>query len=331
MRFRPPSVRARLTLWHAGVLTLIVCVFSAAILLFVEARLYAGLDAQLSREVATIGKIYRDEPDELRDLAPDWGITLFQVDDGGVPRQSEAWEREGLSRALQTGGSTSPLSWTGPDGRRYRVHSVSESSYRVTAAVDETSLQDTLWTLAVILAMGIPFAAGLAIAGGYFLAGRVLSPVGAMAQQAREITAESLAKRLRFFSIGTNDLIQYSLAVDRMNEKIAHLYEPTHPAIIRLIKATVDAARKNKISVSVCGEMAGEPIMAPLLIGLGVDELSAAPPLVPQVKYMVRRLKLAESQALAEFALNSESGSEILAKCQELAWQSAPSLFESKT
>jgi heavy metal sensor kinase len=196
MRFRPPSVRARLTLWHAGVLTLIVCVFSVAILLFVEARLYAGLDAQLSREVATIGKIYREEPDELRDLAPDWGITLFQVDDGGVPRQSEAWEREGLSRALQASDSTSPRSWTAPDGRRYRIHSVSESSYRVAAAVDETSLRDTLWTLALILAMGIPFAAGLAIAGGYFLAGRVLSPVGAMAQKAREITAESLAKRL---------------------------------------------------------------------------------------------------------------------------------------
>ena len=75
----------------------------------------------------------------------------------------------------------------------------------------------------------------------------------------------------------------------------------------------------------------GEAIMVPLLIGLGVDELSAAPPLVPQIKYMVRRLKLPEAQALAEFALNSESGSEILAKCQELAWQSAPSLFENKS
>lgn len=144
------------------------------------------------------------------------------------------------------------------------------------------------------------------------------------------LIADAMGKRVKFFSIGTNDLIQYSLAVDRMNEKIAHLYEPTHPAIIRLIKTTVDAARKNKISVSVCGEMAGEPIMVPLLIGLGVDELSAAPPLVPQIKYMVRRLKFPEAQALAEFALNSESGSEILAKCQELAWQSAPSLFESK-
>ena len=236
MRFRPPSVRARLTLWHAGVLTLIVCVFSAAILLFVEARLYAGLDAQLSREVATIGKIYRDEPDELRDLAPDWGITLFQVDDGGVPRQSEAWEREGLSRALQTGGSTSPLSWTGLDGRRYRVHSVSESSYRVTAAVDETSLQDTLWTLAVILAMGIPFAAGLAIAGGYFLAGRVLSPVGAMAQNAREITAESLAKRLPV----ENAQDEFGQLATVFNDTLSRLQD----AFERLRRFTADASHE---------------------------------------------------------------------------------------
>jgi len=102
MRFRPPSVRARLTLWHAGVLTLIVCIFSAGILLFVKARLYAGLDAQLDREITTIGKIYREEPEELKDLASHWGITLFQVDKtGGIRQQTEAWEREGLSRALQ--------------------------------------------------------------------------------------------------------------------------------------------------------------------------------------------------------------------------------------
>src|SRR3989442_3976152 len=197
MRLRPPSVRARLTLWHAGVLTLIVCIFSVGILLFVEARLYAGLDAQLGREITTIGRVYREEPDELKDLAAHWGITLFQVDEGGsIRHRTEAWEREGMSRALQTGDSASPLSWRAPNGRRYRVQRVSESPYRVAAAIEETSLRDTLWTLAVILAMGIPFAVGLALAGCYFVAGRVLSPVGAMAQKAREITAESLAKRL---------------------------------------------------------------------------------------------------------------------------------------
>ncbi|HEX9248286.1 MAG TPA: ATP-binding protein, partial [Gemmatimonadaceae bacterium] len=237
MRFRPPSVRARLTFWHAGVLTLIVCMFSAGILLFVEARLYAGLDAQLGQEIATIGKVYREEPEELKDLASHWGITLFQVNEGGgIRRQTEAWEREGLSRALQTGDSASPLSWTAPDGRRYRVRSVSESSYRVAAAVDETSLRDTLWTLAVILAMGIPFAAGLAIAGGFFLAGRVLSPVGAMAQEAREITAESLAKRLPV----DNARDEFGQLATVFNETLSRLQD----AFERLRRFTADASHE---------------------------------------------------------------------------------------
>ena len=155
--------------------------------------------------------------------------------------------------------------------------------------------------------------------------------IGAMIETpSAVVVADSLAKRLRFFSIGTNDLIQYSLAVDRMNEKIAHLYEPTHPAIVRLLKATVDAAHRHKVWVSVCGEMASDPVFAPLLIGLGVDELSAAPPLVAPVKFLIRRLKLSEARALAEFALESESAAEILARCQDLARQAAPSLFESK-
>jgi phosphotransferase system enzyme I (PtsI) len=153
--------------------------------------------------------------------------------------------------------------------------------------------------------------------------------IGAMIEiPSAVLVADALAKRVKFFSIGTNDLIQYTLAVDRMNEKIAHLYEPTHPAIVHLIKATVEAGRKHNIRVSVCGEMAGDPVLAPLLLGLGVDELSAAPPLVPTVKFMVRRLKTPETQALAEFALNSESGIDILSRCQELARASAPSLFE---
>ena len=154
--------------------------------------------------------------------------------------------------------------------------------------------------------------------------------VGAMIETpSAAMVADSLAKRVKFFSIGTNDLIQYSLAVDRMNEKIAHLYEPTHPAIVRLIKAIVDAAHQQKVPVAVCGEMAGDPVLAPLLLGLGVDELSAAPSLVPSLKFLIRRLKLSEASELATFALACENASEILARCQELTCAIAPALFES--
>jgi len=155
--------------------------------------------------------------------------------------------------------------------------------------------------------------------------------IGAMIEiPSAVMVADALARRLKFFSIGTNDLIQYTLAVDRMNEKVAHLYEPTHPAILRLIKATVDAAHKNNIWVGVCGEMAGDPALTPLLLGLGVDELSATPSLVPPVKYLIRRLKINEARELAEFALNSESSSEILTHSLNLARKATPSLFENK-
>ena len=96
--------------------------------------------------------------------------------------------------------------------------------------------------------------------------------------------SDKLAKRVHFFSIGTNDLIQYALAVDRLNEKIAHLYEPTHPGILRLIKTTVDAGKENGIWTGVCGEMASDLSMVPLLIGLGVEELSVASSMVPREK-----------------------------------------------
>jgi phosphoenolpyruvate-protein phosphotransferase (PTS system enzyme I) len=156
--------------------------------------------------------------------------------------------------------------------------------------------------------------------------------IGAMIEiPSAALIADALAERVKFFSIGSNDLIQYTLAADRTNEKVSHLYEPTHPAILRLIKMTVDAAHKHGIWAGVCGEIAGDPYLTPLLLGLGVDELSCAPPVVAQVKYIIRRLKLTEAQALAEFALQCESPSEIFARCQKLAYETAPSLFENKT
>jgi phosphotransferase system enzyme I (PtsI) len=144
------------------------------------------------------------------------------------------------------------------------------------------------------------------------------------------LIADALAKKVKFFSIGSNDLIQYTLAADRTNEKVSHLYEPTHPAILRLIKMTVDAAHANGIWAGVCGEVAGDPVLTPLLLGLGVDELSAAPGVLDQVKYIIRRVKLDEARQLAEFALASESPTEIFARCVEFARQTAPSLFESR-
>ena len=154
---------------------------------------------------------------------------------------------------------------------------------------------------------------------------------GAMIEiPAAVLISGALAKRVRFFSIGTNDLIQYSLAVDRLNPKIAHLYEPTHPGVLRLIKTTADAAHAAGIWVGVCGEMAGDPVMIPLLLGLGVDELSAAPATVPAMKFMIRRVKLSEARDLAEFALHCESGAEILSRAQALARAIAPSLFEDQ-
>jgi phosphotransferase system enzyme I (PtsI) len=144
--------------------------------------------------------------------------------------------------------------------------------------------------------------------------------VGAMIEiPSAAISANVLAREVDFFSIGTNDLIQYALAVDRVNEKIAHLYEPTHPAILRLLKMIADAAHTNKIWVGVCGEMAGDVALTPLLLGLGVDELSASAILVPRVKRAVQSLAFPECQELVEEALKLDTGSEILARCLELA------------
>ncbi len=140
--------------------------------------------------------------------------------------------------------------------------------------------------------------------------------------------ADSLAKRVQFFSIGTNDLIQYTLAVDRLNEKIAHLYEPTHPGILRLIKATVDAGQAHGIWTGVCGEMASDLAVVPLLLGLGVAELSVTPSMVPRVKMLIRSIEMALAQELAAFALDSDSPKEILTRAEALAKSAVPDFFE---
>jgi len=144
--------------------------------------------------------------------------------------------------------------------------------------------------------------------------------VGAMIEiPSAAISANVLAREVDFFSIGTNDLIQYALAVDRVNEKIAYLYEPTHPAVVRLLKMIADAAHANNIWVGVCGEMAGDIALTPLLLGLGMDELSTSAMLVPRVKRAVQSLAIPECRELVEETLKLDTPSEILARCLELA------------
>jgi len=146
--------------------------------------------------------------------------------------------------------------------------------------------------------------------------------VGAMIEiPSAAISADALAREVDFFSIGTNDLIQYTIAVDRVNERIAHLYEPTHPAVLRLLKMIADAAHANDIWVGVCGEMARDVALIPILVGLGMDELSVGATSVPRVKMAVRSLAVPECKQLVDEVLKLQTSSEILARCLDLATQ----------
>ncbi|KXU35802.1 phosphoenolpyruvate--protein phosphotransferase [Cephaloticoccus primus] len=143
-------------------------------------------------------------------------------------------------------------------------------------------------------------------------------PVGAMIEiPSAALTADILADKCHFFSIGTNDLIQYLLAIDRVNDRIAHLYEPTHPAVLRTLRRIVEAGHAREIPVGICGEVGGDPILAPLLLGLGIDALSMTPPLIPAVRYLVRKMALKKARSLAERALTLSSPTAIYELCTE--------------
>ncbi|MCK5450586.1 MAG: phosphoenolpyruvate--protein phosphotransferase [Candidatus Omnitrophica bacterium] len=136
--------------------------------------------------------------------------------------------------------------------------------------------------------------------------------VGAMIEvPSAAITSDVLAKEADFFSIGTNDLIQYLLAVDRVNEKIAYLYEPTHPAVLSLIKAVIDNGHKEGIPVALCGEMAGDVSLTMILLGLGLDEFSTSPIAVPEIKKIIRSVSFKEAKEIAEKALEFTTGKKV--------------------
>jgi len=136
--------------------------------------------------------------------------------------------------------------------------------------------------------------------------------IGAMIEiPSASVTADILAREVDFFSIGTNDLIQYALAIDRINEHVSYLYEPLHPAVLRIIRGVVQFAHQAGIPVAICGEMAAEPAYAIILLGLGLDEFSMNPVSIPKVKKMLRMLRFEETQSLVEQLFRFQTASEI--------------------
>ena len=153
--------------------------------------------------------------------------------------------------------------------------------------------------------------------------------VGAMIEvPSAALTCDLLAREVDFFSIGTNDLIQYSLAVDRVNEKIAYLYEPTHPAILRIVKRIIDVGHEAGIWVGMCGEMAGEPTLSLLLLGMGLDEFSTSPVQLPIVKQVIRSVEHSFATSVVAQAMTLHTGKEVDAFLMTSLKQVAPALVE---
>ena len=137
-------------------------------------------------------------------------------------------------------------------------------------------------------------------------------PVGTMIEvPAAAILAEQLAREVAFFSVGTNDLVQYTLAADRNNATVSSLYSPGDPAVLRLIDGVVRAAAKHDIAVNVCGEMSGEPLYTMLLLGLGVRQLSVTPHNIPEIKKVIRTVTLERSAAVAREAMRLETARDV--------------------
>jgi len=138
------------------------------------------------------------------------------------------------------------------------------------------------------------------------------------------IMADLMAKEVDFFSIGTNDLIQYSMAIDRDNRKVAHLYQPLEPAIIRMLKHVADVATNSDIKLFMCGEMASSPIHIPVLLGMGMDELSMNPQSIPAVKAMIRSLSVENSRQIMKDVLKQTSATDVLNLLQEFCGDILP-------
>ncbi|HEX6979134.1 MAG TPA: phosphoenolpyruvate--protein phosphotransferase [Alphaproteobacteria bacterium] len=141
-----------------------------------------------------------------------------------------------------------------------------------------------------------------------------LPPVGAMIEvPGAALAADALARVCDFFALGTNDLTMYTLAIDRGDEQVAHLFNPLHPAVLRLVQFTTEAALRNRIPVSLCGEMAGDPRYTAFLLGLGMRDLSMAPSKIPRVKQRIRSLELAAAATRARTIMDQSDSARIAA------------------
>lgn len=155
--------------------------------------------------------------------------------------------------------------------------------------------------------------------------------IGAMIEvPAAAVIADQLAREVDYFSIGTNDLIQYSLAIDRSNERVTYLYEPLHPAVLRLIKGIVDQAHAANISVAMCGEMAGDPVCCLILIGMQLDELSMNHLAIPRIKRIIQQTTLADARKLVEQAMTYNNSADVRAFVQDYMSDHFPDEFLKK-
>jgi len=140
------------------------------------------------------------------------------------------------------------------------------------------------------------------------------------------LIADALAAKVDFFSIGSNDLVQYTLAVDRLNERVAYLYRPSHPAVMELIRRTVEAAKRHRIPVCVCGEIAADPRFTPILLGLGVLELSMSPNAIAEIRGVVRKTSMLESERIAKVALTASDPEDVMDLAKEHIQTVAPDI-----
>ena len=155
--------------------------------------------------------------------------------------------------------------------------------------------------------------------------------IGAMIEvPSAAVIADQLAREVDFFSIGTNDLIQYALAIDRANDRLTYLYEPLHPAILRLLKRVVDAAHEANIRVAMCGEMAGDPMCCLILLGMELDELSMSHLAIPRIKRIIRESSLKEAKILLKKAMSFSLASEVRAYVQDYMKKHFPKEFQKE-